>query len=497
MNPKPIMLLLLSFLITTQISTPLTPIPERNGQTRQSQFYSVHNLNTSLNYTTIQEAINDTKTLNGHTIFVEAGTYNENVALNKEISLIGENRNNTIIEGTGTGTVVDITANNASLSDFTIRNSGNTVLDAGVKLSNVKNCTVSSNILDDNWNGLMLSYASNNTVLENSVKNSNDSGIAVWNSNDNTVKRNNVKNNKGYGIYLQNSTRCRITDNTVVGSTDDEIAILNSHANLIQRNTVVNGQANGIRLDDPSNNNFITENTIANNTEYGFWLWYSNNNSFIHNFCNNAKTVLILTVPPNYNAVNIWDDGYPSGGNYWSNYTGSDTHSGPYENETGSDGIGDTPYTIDQNNTDNYPLMGKFSTFNATPEYQVDIVSNSTIEELNYFPVNNTIRIRVSNTSTSSGFCQIRIPKALIPPPNNITIDNGITKVLHFNNALYDNGVDRWVYFAYLHSAHEIVVIPEFPSLLLTFLSIIAALAASTTHKKKPRSRHNHSHVKV
>jgi hypothetical protein len=55
--------------------------------------------------------------------------------------------------------------------------------------------------------------------------------------------------------------------------------------------------------------------------------------------------------------INVWDDGYPSGGNYWSDYTGVDLYSGPYQNETSSDGIGDTPYDIDENNVDHYPLM--------------------------------------------------------------------------------------------------------------------------------------------
>jgi len=55
--------------------------------------------------------------------------------------------------------------------------------------------------------------------------------------------------------------------------------------------------------------------------------------------------------------MNVWDDSYPSGGNYWSNYAGTDLYSGPYQNITGSDGIGDTPYIIDANNRDNYPLM--------------------------------------------------------------------------------------------------------------------------------------------
>ena len=56
-------------------------------------------------------------------------------------------------------------------------------------------------------------------------------------------------------------------------------------------------------------------------------------------------------------SANIWNNGYPSGGNHWSDYTGIDIYSGPYQNETGSDGKGDAPYSIDVNNVDHYPLM--------------------------------------------------------------------------------------------------------------------------------------------
>jgi len=55
--------------------------------------------------------------------------------------------------------------------------------------------------------------------------------------------------------------------------------------------------------------------------------------------------------------TNVWNDGYPSGGNYWSDYTGVDEKSGPNQDQPGSDGIGDTPYFIDGYNQDRYPLM--------------------------------------------------------------------------------------------------------------------------------------------
>jgi hypothetical protein len=57
------------------------------------------------------------------------------------------------------------------------------------------------------------------------------------------------------------------------------------------------------------------------------------------------------------NSVNTWDNGYPSGGNYWSDYNGTDLYSGPGQNITGSDSIGDTPYVINANNRDRYPKV--------------------------------------------------------------------------------------------------------------------------------------------
>jgi hypothetical protein len=56
----------------------------------------------------------------------------------------------------------------------------------------------------------------------------------------------------------------------------------------------------------------------------------------------------------------MWDDGYPSGGNYWSDYSGTDSYRGSHQNETGSDGIGDTPYAIDENNQDKYPFTKSY-----------------------------------------------------------------------------------------------------------------------------------------
>lgn len=88
-------------------------------------------------------------------------------------------------------------------------------------------------------------------------------------------------------------------------------------------------------------------NNITHN-DCGIRLDQSSHNKIYHNnIVDNSQQVNITT--PGYG--NSWDDGYPSGGNYWSDYTGLDAS---------GDGIGDTPYVIDANNMDHYPLITSY-----------------------------------------------------------------------------------------------------------------------------------------
>jgi len=97
---------------------------------------------------------------------------------------------------------------------------------------------------------------------------------------------------------------------------------------------------------------------------------------------------------------NLWDDGYPSGGNFWSDYSGIDAYYGPSQNKIGSDGIGDTPYVIDTNNVDNYPLMNPWvapietNVIIGGNEYPVSIATNTTVT--NILPTENTLDFTVS-----------------------------------------------------------------------------------------------------
>ena len=57
----------------------------------------------------------------GDTIYVYNGTYYERLTVDKPISLIGQNKNGTVINGNKTGTVIKVTANNVNITGFTIK----------------------------------------------------------------------------------------------------------------------------------------------------------------------------------------------------------------------------------------------------------------------------------------------------------------------------------------------------------------------------------------
>ena len=158
-----------------------------------------------------------------------------------------------------------------------------------------------------------------------------------------------IKNMKvrafGDGIYLRHSS-----ENTISGSyienNDYGILLWDSSGNVVRGNSITKNQY-GIGLFNSSNHNNISENNITKNY-LSIWLFGSSSTSVYHNnFVNNTKRIVTLG-----SVLNVWDDGYPSGGNYWSNYT---------EQDSDADGIGDTPYVIDENSQDNYPLMKQFT----------------------------------------------------------------------------------------------------------------------------------------
>jgi len=223
----------------------------------------------------------------------------------------------------------------------------------GIDLSYRSNVTIKNIKITSFGHGISLWYSSNNTISGNNITANYYQGISGYSSNYNIISRNNIANNRG-GIYPYGSSNYNtIFGNTITANEDFGIWLDFSSYNDISRNKITaNTGYGGIRLRGSSGNS-ISENDITNN-EYGIQLSTSSNNIIYHNnFIDNTQQVLFYES----GYANVWDDGYPSGGNYWSHFDDLDLKSGHNQDLPGSDGILDHPYSIDENNMDHYPFQ--------------------------------------------------------------------------------------------------------------------------------------------
>jgi parallel beta-helix repeat protein len=240
--------------------------------------------------------------------------------------------------------------------------------DYGIWLDSSFNNSINGNTMTQSVTSIYLFSSSDNTIYRNTLTNT---GLIRLNfSLSNSITRNNITNGYG-GVRFDSSSNYNSLEENIVGSVLDGISLYDSSEyNIIRGNNITNNSLGGIMFDATSNHNSIYGNTIENNTvgivpnygqgwtegnmittnvAYGTSQLVSSNNTYYHNnIITNSQQV--NTGSSGY--VGVWDDGYPSGGNYWSDYDGTDTN---------HDGIGDTPYIIDADNTDNYPLINPWN----------------------------------------------------------------------------------------------------------------------------------------
>jgi len=212
------------------------------------------------------------------------------------------------------------------------------------------NITVQNLDLVNEGQGLILAYTTNSLVTKNKIANNSYWGIILADSHNNSIIENYIIDNV-IGIALEVHSGNNIISGNNITNNAGGVNLYGVSNNTISANSITNSNSGISPM--RSDNNSIIGNTIMSN-ENGIYFDYSYNNSIYDNsFINNTNQVFdLMWVNPWYPqrlSVNIWDNG--TTGNYWSNYNGTDNN---------GDGIGDTPYVIDHNNQDNYPLMTEF-----------------------------------------------------------------------------------------------------------------------------------------
>jgi PKD repeat protein len=392
------------------VSAFVLPVSDENYSINNYYNSTIHPVNHSVyvdddgntDFTVIQDAINWIG--DGDTIYVNNGMYNETLMVYKAISLIGEDKNNTIIDGNGSDYVIKIyNSNGVNISGFKIQNKYKNAIEIRSKFNNISGNIISTTPKSTSRliEGITL-YSGGNIISNNIIDNLTRTGIYVFSGDNiiygniitnvtsitiptagiflgsprspattseeysfNNLISNHVSENK-YGIIIfSNSNKNIITENTIDNNTNSGILIYSDFNYLAKNNIYCNSNGIDMSITDSDSNSF-TENNIVNNTigikqsrgqenvfvgnnisdnENGVNITLSsseaNNNSFHHNnFFNNTQNA--------YDECNnYWDNG--SIGNYWDDYTGEDND---------SNGIGDTPHDIPGGeNQDGYPLM--------------------------------------------------------------------------------------------------------------------------------------------
>lgn len=447
----------------------------------------------------------------GYKIFVYNGTYYEHLIISKSVALIGQDKNGTIIDGNKTENVIKITANNVNITEFTIQKSGSASGFSGIYMYISSSNTISHNIIKDNYNGIYLYDSTHNILTNNSITN-NYYGILLSASNTNVISENTISSNSKSGIYVSDSSNATISDNKILKNDEFGVAFIASSNSRFTRNDISLNNKYGIYLFNSNNNNF-SDNNISSNQEFGIWLskstnnlladnifsndkfgiyvtnsthntftknniytniqhgirldysinntisgndisknwirgillYYSNNNTIFHNnFINNTGSLT------NINSTSSLDNGIE--GNYWSNYNGTDED---------QNGIGNSPYVIDANNQDKYPLMGTFSDFTVIHEkdtYHVSTISNSTISQFQFNETLKMLKFNITGANNTKGFCRIQIPEQLTNRPHIVLVDD---EQVNATQLPPSNITHAFLYFAYNHSTREVKILSK------------------------------------
>jgi outer membrane protein assembly factor BamB len=325
--------------------------------------YAFGSLVETKDYSTVQAAVNAAAP--GATVIVAKGIYSDTLSINKTLTILGEKGSYPVWGGGGSGIYLTLWsgASGSIVTGIAITN-----YNEGILVVNASGCQIHGNIMA--------------SMVQSGIE-------LVGNTATGNLIYNNVFQDMPTAVNLTASA----TGNTI-------------YKNIISSQTTLT-----INLQTDTNN--VYENDISGN-QVLVNMTDSNGNVIYHNNFMVTVQVSILTT-----GSNTWDDGYPLGGNYWSNSVIVDLYSGPYQNLTGSDGINDTAFTINANNKDRYPLTKPFDSHdigvvNATLSKTIvgkgyPLLVSSII--LNYGVYDENTKITVYGNTTAAAEQPIFLPE--------------------------------------------------------------------------------------
>lgn len=347
-------------------------------------------------------------------------------------------------------------------------------------------------ILND-YHGISLYYNEGTTIINyNNLSLNGNCGVWIE-GKDTTVSHNILFANHGSGVGLHKASNITICHNTIIMNTARGVCLERSSNNTVANN-FISDSGDGVFI-DRSSYMLVYYNTITNN-ECGIRLDTASHNTIYHNnVINNTQQAQSQS-----STNTLWDGNYPFGGNYWNNYARTDSFHGVYQNETGSDGISDAPYTIDTEDKDRYPLMGPITQFDAGTwnkiTYHVSIVSNFMFSNFYFSPNETLLELNIAGPNPAAFFCRVTIPNGLLWCDNaedwRVIADHA--SIVPF--VMEGNG-STCIYFTHTHAeAIQIIgtyAVPELSFISLALLFLALTLFLVVTKRRNHKWRNNHA----